>query len=169
MNKNSLIDSPFCCRWFYDWSDYINAPIKILSTMHNWYENLCSACCWLRGCWQRAFRGYADCDWWDMDYYLVKIILPMLKELRKNSHAYPGDLTEEKWTVLLDEMILGFEAAKRVCDDEYYKEVSGNSLEAINNATSKEIREWGRLSIKDQKIFKQKMKIFVDRFFNLWD
>ena len=119
--------------------------------------------------WQRGRRGFADCDWWGMDYYLVSIILPMLKELRKNIHGHPVDLTKEKWDELLGEMIIGFEAANRVLEDDYYKEVSGDSIEAIRHATPKEIRKWGKLNWADQKLFHERMKLFNKHFFSLWD
>ena len=121
---------------------------------------------------QRGKRGWADCDWWEMHYYLTKITLSMLKELKKNSHGFPGHgkaSTSEEWDMRLDEMIEAFEAAKRVSEDEYYKEVSGDSLEAVRKATSKEIRECGKLNLADQKLFKKKIKVFVEWFFNLWD
>ena len=121
---------------------------------------------------QRGWRGWAECDWWEMHYYLTKITLSMLKELKKNSHGYPGcknASTSEEWDMRLDEMVEAFEAAKRVSEDEYYKEVSGDSLEAIRDATPKEIRKWGKLNWADQKLFKKKIKVFNDWFFNLWD
>lgn len=166
-----MIDNPFIYRWFFDWSDYFSNPIKYaLRTINNWCSNLCHIFRWLKWCWQRAFRGWADCDWWSMDYYLVQTILPMLKALKENTISYPGSCpTPERWDELLDEMIEGFEAAKRVCEDEYYIEVSGDSIEAINNATSDEVKQWGKMSVADQKLFKKKMKIFMEYFFNLWD
>ena len=100
---------------------------------------------------QRGRRGWADCDWWNMDYYLVGIILPMLRELKRNGHCHPGDLTEEKWDELLSEMIVGFEAAKRICDNKCGAEDYIKSFE------------------ENQGIFEQKMKVFTNYFFSLWD
>jgi len=122
--------------------------------------------------WQRGTRGWADCDCWDMGYYLAKIIVPMLKHLKKNKIGYPGygkASTSEKWDALLNEMVEAFEAAKRVIDDDYYKEVSGDSIEAIHNATREEIIKWGELSKADQKLFEKKVKIFIKWYFHLWD
>ena len=113
---------------------------------------------------QRGRRGWSDNDWWNMDSYLVEIILPMLKKFKENNHGYPGDLTEEKWDELLGEMIIGFEAAKRVIDDDYYLE-TGFPEKRFEG----DVKQWGEASLKDQKIFKQKMKVFIKYFFNLWD
>ena len=146
---------PGYARWFYSWNSFAG---NVFLTFR-----------WLKWCWQRAFRGWADCDWWGMDYYLTTIILPMLKKLRENQHGHPANFTEEKWNNILDDMIMGFEAAERVIGDEYYKQVSGDSIEAIENATHKEIKEWGRLNLEDQKLFEQKGKVFIDNFFGLWD
>jgi len=126
----------------------------------------------LKWFYQRGKRGWADCDWWSMDYYLAGIIIPMLKELKANTISYPGvrdASTPEKWDALLDEMIEGFEAAQRVLEDEYYKEVSGDSIEAIRNATPGEIRKWGELNLADQKLFYKNGKLFIKWFFDLWD
>ena len=96
----------------------------------------------------------------------------MLKHLKDNTHGYPGygeASTPEKWDARLQEMIDGFEAAKRVIEDDYYKEVSGDSIEAISNASHEEIMEWVRRSKADQKLFRRKMKLFTEWFFHLWD
>jgi len=123
----------------------------------------------LKWFYQRGKRGWADCDWWGMDYYLVGIIIPMLRRLRASQMGHPVGLTEEEWGARLGEMIEGFEAAQRVLEDEYYKEVSGDSIEAIKNATPGEIRKWGELNLADQKLFYKKGKLFIKWFFDLWD
>jgi|GEM_PF-3449461 len=121
---------------------------------------------------QRGRRGYADCDWWKMNSYLTSIILPMLKTMKANSKSYPGYAqasTSEKWEKLLDEMIEGFEAAQRIIADEYYKEVSGDTVEAVTKASREEVLKWGALCEADQKLFHQKVKIFTKWYFHLWD
>jgi len=127
-------------RWFYNPSTFFG---NIISTLR-----------WVKWCWQRAFRGWADCDWWNMDAYLVGIILPMLRQLRKEQHGYPsyGEAsTAEEWDAILDRMIEGFEAADRVLNDDYYKE----------------IEEWWEASKRDQKVFEDSMKLFGKWFFAL--
>jgi len=54
---------------------------------------------------QRGQRGYADCDWWNMNAYLIRIILPMLREMRSSSIGYPGwgeASTPKKWNNILE-------------------------------------------------------------------
>ena len=125
---------------------------------------------WLKWCCQRAFRGWADCDLWDMDWYLITIILPMLKELRKNSHGYPGygeASTSEKWDAILDKMIEGFEAGCRITEDAYYMKTNSDIL--TRQPTSEEVKGWIDMSKTDQVIFNNRMKLFSKWFFHLWD
>jgi len=122
--------------------------------------------------WQRGRRGWADCDCWSVDDYLVSVIVPMLKHLKENTHGYPGygkASTSQKWEAVIQEMIEAFEAADRVIADEYYIEVSGDSIEAISNAPREEVLKWGELSKADVKLFEKKSKVFIKWFFHLWD
>jgi len=119
---------------------------------------------------QRGRRGWADCDWWDMSGYLIGIILPMLKELREYQHGYPGTGdadTPEKWNVILDRMIFGFEAGKRVSNDDYFLETNADIL--IRKPTSDEVRSWGEKSMADQQIFKEGTELFIKWYWALWD
>lgn len=103
---------------------------------------------------QRGKRGYADCDWWNMDSYLVSIILPMLKRMKADEIGYPGHgkaSTPEKWGTLLDEMIEGFTIAQKIADADYPPE------------------QFIELLAQDKKVFEKKMKVFIKWFFHLWD
>mgnify|MGYP001560384347 FL=1 len=102
--------------------------------------------------WQRGMRGYADCDVWGIDSYIVQIMIPMLKEMKRISHGHPGNITAEKWDEELDIMTKGFEAAERMLDFSKYPD-----------------GDWVKSYNKDEKIFKKNMKVFISRFFDLWD
>lgn len=69
---------------------------------------------------QRIVRGYADCDVWDMRFYLQKLIPDMLETLRDTRHGSPACLGQnhtdengilvnddchEEWTKILNRMI----------------------------------------------------------------
>jgi len=147
---------PFYERWFYSPSTF--------------WGNIVETFRWLKYCWQRAFRGWADCDWWNLSDYLVVIILPMLKQLKENQHGYPGHGeadTPEKWDAILDKMVEGFEAGKRIADDEYLVETNADIL--YRRPTRDEVRSWVRKSKADQKIFNNGMKLFSKWFWALWD
>ena len=147
---------PSYLRWFY--------------SPKTFWGNIVSTLYWVKHCWQRAFRGYADCDWWSMDGYLVTVLTPMLKDLKKHQHGYPGHgkaSTPEKWDAILDKMIEGFEAGNRVLEDDYFKETNADIL--TRSPTKEEIDGWVEASMKDQKVFKDGMKLFSEWFFALWD
>jgi hypothetical protein len=119
---------------------------------------------------QRANKGYDDTYYWGIDYHLVEIIPPILKDLRKYSHGYPAGLNSmEEWYEILDKMILGWEAAKRALADEYldkYQPKWFEKGEAITKEASKKSHEE---MMKDMETFKEMMPLFTEYFFNLWD
>lgn len=55
--------------------------------------------------WQRRTRGWDDSETWNLDYTIAKFALPRLKRFKELNCGYPGDLTEEKWDLILDDMI----------------------------------------------------------------
>jgi hypothetical protein len=145
--------------------------------------------------WQRANRGWADCDVWSLDGYLVEWMPDALRRLKATKHGIPlkciseeydknGDLTEKsleegekKWDGILDAIIEGFEANKRLHGptDGYEKEVGPYpswDLEDINKPKP-EVDAWNEavkpLEARDQKKFEEGMKLFTEYFNNLWD
>lgn len=40
--------------------------------------------------WQRSTRGWADCDVWNLDEYLARVISGSVMALRDQAHGYPG-------------------------------------------------------------------------------
>jgi hypothetical protein len=97
----------------------------------------------VRWSWQRIFRGYADCDKWNMYSYLQKLIPEMLQDMRNDRYGSPGylgknykneegtlvnDTCHEEWDKLLDHMIfLWRESDEETCtkknpyEEEYHK------------------------------------------------
>ena len=61
---------------------------------------------------QRMFRGYDSSAYWDLDYYLTKTIIPVLKFYRNNEVGYPASLTIKQWENKLDKMIKAFTLIK---------------------------------------------------------
>jgi hypothetical protein len=88
---------------------------------------------------QRGFRGYGDCDVWDFDLYLAKIISNGLKQLKKEEHGCPGNiynkyfirknltqkqkdkLAIKEWNIILDIIIRGFELVPELFEMEILK------------------------------------------------
>lgn len=64
---------------------------------------------------QRMFRGYDDTAFWNLNEYIARIALPVLKDYRENKSGRPYNKdtgvwhTEEQWNARLDRMIKSFE------------------------------------------------------------
>ena len=91
---------------------------------------------------QRGKRGYSDRDVWDFYTYLLRVFAGGLKELKENEMGYPCTCytdnkdpekcdCENKWDLLLDKMIAGFEAGINY-DDSFDEEDMKKCEEALN-------------------------------------
>ena len=184
------MNDPFPYGWWLGIRTYRACGFKAVRwTVQNWFKNLRYSIKTIKWFYQRGSRGWADCDWWNMSYYLASVIIPMLKEIKEKKHGVPCALdenfeeAEKKWDIIVDEMIEAFEAAKRIIDDDYYEEVSGDrfddvgsmdfSTESLNkfldSIPHSEVLQWVAMSKADQKIFFKKGKLFIKYFFSLWD
>ena len=54
--------------------------------------------------WQRAFRGYDDSAFWDLDVYLASIAAPILQKMVDSDPGYPPSLSPEEWSEMLQKM-----------------------------------------------------------------
>jgi hypothetical protein len=137
---------------------------------------------------QRGIRGYSDYDTWDMDYWFLNTVVPMLKSLRKNKHGYPGNITQEEWDNILDKMIFYFtEANEETCSKQNkYKDSFSNVMwkngkmidkSQMNKQEAKyyeEIRHkyFNRekeLDLYRNKKLQQGFVLFNNWFWHLWD
>lgn len=59
---------------------------------------------------QRRRKGWDDSDTWNLNYVIVRFVLPRLKRFREISAAYPYQLTPEEWDTILEKMIIAFQA-----------------------------------------------------------
>ena len=66
-------------------------------------------------------------DSWNADHTLALIIHPVLVQLHKTTHGYPGEkgMTAKKWNVILEKMIFAFNELKK--DDWMDRFYSGKS------------------------------------------
>ena len=99
---------------------------------------------------QRMNRGFDDTELWNLDYTIIKFILPRLKEFKKLSNgSYPSEVgTEEKWQEILGKIILGFE---------YYIEKDRFDTEMSDNEAN------GRMFIMEEAF-----DLFRKHFEELW-
>ena len=105
-------------------------------------------------------------DTWNMDNTLALIIHPMLVQLKKTTHGYPSNLTEERWNKLLDEMIWAFEQKNVDWEDQYY----GPLVDNPNGVMGQDF-EWVDLDglQKHRERMTQGFRLFGRYFENLWD
>lgn len=129
---------------FYRWSYLRGIPSNITTFFR-----------WMKWCWQRAFRGYADSDAWGVCYYLSEIIPPMIQRLRLPSYTCPCDTTPEEWDAILAKIEHGLGVvAKRMLDLDYKTE-QGESI----------IPQWEA----DKVVFNEAMDLLKEYYFGLWD
>jgi len=101
--------------------------------------------------WQRGTRGYADCDWWDLDSYLARWLPKALKEFRtKRISSHPAMVKDQKtWVEILKKMEKGFEAHEKLHDCFFCPK-------------NKRQEKW-------MKDYKEGLRLFGKHFYNLWD
>lgn len=98
---------------------------------------------------QRGLYGYADEDWWSINYYLSQWLPSAIRKVG-TGHGYPGRgtaNTAEKWKAICEKMAKGFEAHYKI-QDKFPKKPE---LERL------------------QKVEAEGMKLFIKWFGNLWD
>ena len=120
----------------------------------------------LRARWQRFRRGYAYGDIWDMDWWFIRTIKPMLVHLRDYGIGVPNDLyleghdnEREAWEAVLTEMIECLELMDKdnvekylgIMDDDY-------SVESYKKVTD-------CMYEKKSRFF----ELFSKYFYALWD
>ena len=105
-------------------------------------------------------------DTWNMDNTLALIIHPMLVQLKKTTHGYPSNFTEERWNKLLDEMIWAFEQKNVDWEDQYY----GPLVDNPNGVMGQDF-EWVDLDglQKHRERMTQGFRLFGRYYENLWD
>ena len=107
---------------------------------------------------QRFIRGWADEDTWDIDWWFIKTLSPMLKKFKEDNDSNPFKFSEEEWDTILDNMI-------------YYLE-GMNEEGAVNQLYG----EGANLTVEDYKEISNHMthskeeffKLFTQYFYDLW-
>lgn len=120
----------------------------------------------LRARWQRFMRGYSYGDVWDIDYWFMRTVKPMLIHLRDNGHGIPFDLYldgEENeraaWEAVLTEMIECLELMDEDAAEKY--------LDIANDDYSVESYQ-KRNNLMDEKK-NRFFELFSKHFYSLWD
>ena len=161
----------------------------------NWIKNIRLFFRRYKWAYQRATRGYADCDIWDMDSWILNLFHDSLNHLADNHMGYPGDdryPTDEEWTTQLKDLAQLFYQANESNDyyptpvaDKWYewrKEhqatwvdevINGMTLQRYNQEESPYdkamIEEANRNDKMRDADFHRAWNIMGSLFWNLWD
>lgn len=134
---------------------------------------------------QRIKRGWADCDTWNFDYYLLSVIQGGLAHLADNHFGWPSEFkgfpTDEDWTAYLKDMADLFYKADENNDayphPAYEKWAAwtdehsdGNPTIGLNNPYSQDmVDEDSDLGLKRQADFEKAWDMMGRVFWDLWD
>ena len=92
---------------------------------------------------QRGLYGYADCDWWGLNGYLLAWLPSALHKLAAG-HSHPAGLTAEEWNNILEKIASGLDKGRDYLDNPW--DYNGPPLE-----------------------FNEAMALFDIWFWDLWD
>ena len=133
----------------------------------------------LKAAWQRATRGWADRDTWNLDSYLLDILPEMINHLRENTHGFPIDFpTYESWQdYLQNEIVIPLQNAREeqtIQKNEYNEEYFNLSSSFLNTRPDDEVRKkWlaREHEIDDWRLqeLERGMQNLTAAFFSLWD
>ena len=105
---------------YYPWKYIRNLPKNIESVIRRF-----------KWAYQRITKGYANCDLWNLDHYLAKLIASAVRELAETGMGFPGDEefpTEESWEEYLKTIADFFEM---YLDDELFNVYEEDYLKMI--------------------------------------
>ena len=125
---------------------------------------------------QRGKRGYADCDIWDFDFYLSKIISKGIKDLKSQIYGVSNDFISKdgkniylnKWKTVLDEIIWTFEASIKIIDAKW---IYLNSKERNKKTMVKFINQFKyHIMTKEEcNRYRKGWNLFRKYYHNLWN
>jgi len=126
--------------------------------------------------WQRAYWGISDEDIWGLDWYLSKIILRGLKQLKKSKPGTPfvdgfngeTDIEEmqKAWELILELMIWTFEATIKIQEMEWLKIPENGFTDEQITRLSKDFR----IMTKDEmEKYNKGWDLFKRYYYSLWD
>jgi hypothetical protein len=97
---------------------------------------------------QRARYGYDDRMVQDFKYYYSVIATKILTRFKDETMGYPYGMRKDDWLKALQQMIDGFDAAVRICED-------------IGNESPHRK--------KDEEIRRRGMRMFMKHYMSLWE
>src|SRR5271163_1552002 len=147
---------------------------------------------------QRVVRGWDDRAVWSVDYWLDDMMPAVLRQLKEDKHGTPSEMfptgpefmdedgnanesgwaiANARWDEIMDKMIAGFEASRRVKSHLYEEELGPYPLHRPKGMPKDEWKEVRHqhflksqeLAKRDEAIFKEGMALFAEHYWSLWD
>lgn len=137
-------------KWYSKFYYWLYRNLDTYSHLQNLYRNT-------KYFIQRGRRGWSNRDVWSFDWYIAGVITEAVAHLKKTTHGFPANLTEEKWNEILDEIIYAFKIL-RDRQDLFYEACEEYGVDAAI-----EIDKENRKSVK------KGMALFIKNFDGLWD
>lgn len=147
----------------------------------NWWGNIKLFFRSLKWTWQRAARGFADCDVWNMDSWLLNTLAGALKYFADNHCGWPGDSKfpkDEDWTQYLNSMSQKFYSANE-CNEYYATPITdkwwnwarkhSGYCSDDNPYVQDMLQEEQENELKRERDFAEAWSMMGDVFWNLWD
>ncbi len=141
----------------------MNTYYKIKTYIRSSYYNL-------RRRIQRFKRGYAYGDVWDMDYWFINTVKPMLIHLRDCGISVPyelynndGDNKRINWENVLTEMI---NCLDMMDEDKVYGHLGFGDNDAYKRMTKEDYEKCYDIMKNNKNRF---FELFSKYFYNLWD
>lgn len=137
----------------------------------------------LKAAWQRATRGFADRDIWDMSAWFLQVFPAMLKQLSQSTNGHPINFNSyEEWTEFLYQLAMDLEKCQ---DDEgndeneYYdkyikslnniKYENGHMIFPNNEISKLYFNRMKELSEERQKLFEDCFDRITKNLRAMWD
>ena len=136
----------------------MNLYYKIKNKLVDDFDSLRARC-------QRFLRGYSYVDIWNMDYWFMCTIKPMLIHLRDNHHGVPMEFENDPsaWRFVLTEMI---DCLNLMDEDSAYEYHGFGDWHTYEKLTKKDYENIYRTMEDNKNRF---FELFSKYFFDLWD
>ena len=110
---------------------------------------------------QRAKKGYADCDVWEMRTWFNDTARPILVEMYDKTYNHPDELTFEAWREILKRMAYLLELMDVWSDEALRKELGISEDEKGDSVRA-------RISEMRMKAKEEFFSLFNKYFYHLW-
>lgn len=149
------------------------------SNPRKWFENIKIFCKSFKWAYQRATRGFADIDWWDLDQFYISLITDSLNHFARNTVSYDPKYTPEEYKDKIVALASKFKYIETDSDDlnpyyeGYTKHLEGKKLFDEQNNLYPNFQNYihmeNEIEKKKQEIRKEAFKELAEILPTLWD